>query len=459
MKKTKTKRGSSLIEALVLVFVFSVVTMSFYSVFALGTRYANDSKNRTIATAIANQRMEKLRNLAYDEVATIGGIPPGDINPDEQITVSGKTFHILTDVYYFDDADDGTFNGSPVDTVPNDYKIGKVTILWGEENEKQRVQLTSRFVPPGVETSAGGGTFSLNTIDYSGNSVSNVSVHLSNANISPPVNYYTQTDTSGSVLLQGVPADTEQNYQITISKNNYETVATLPVPPTGEFSPEDAHFSILEGTLNEKTMKINLLADMDIHSRDPFGNQIANAEFDLIGGRRLDDGTADPPIYSYNDSKSSNANGNFSEDNINPGEYQVGITSESVTETNYAFWKMNPGKDEENDKFNLLPGSDLNVDMILLDRTLDSVFVMVAESDTSFPVEGAEVKLESIDLGYVATLQTDKYGYAYFPSEQETPLQNGEIYNLSVSAEGYDDVNTTVEVDLYTEKEISLEVE
>jgi len=454
----KTKRGSSLIEALVLVFVFSVVSLSFYAVFSLGIRYSNDSKNRTVATAIATQRMELLRNLGYDDVATIGGIPPGNINPDEQVSVGNRSFHVLTDIYYYDDADDGTVGGSPNDSVPNDYKIGRVTVRWGEEGEKQRVQLISRFVPPGVENSAGGGTFSLNTIDFSGNPVGNVSVNLRNNHVIPNVNYNTQTDSGGNLLLQGVPADTDSNYQITLDKNNYETVRTYPFPPAGAFSPSIANFPVLEGVLNEKSMRIDLLANLEINSRDPFSEKISDASFDLLGGRRLDDGTAEPPVYTYDNSESTNTNGKFSVDNISAGEYNLAITDGSETEENYIFWKMEPGTDDNNNKFNLLPGADLKTDMILLDKELDSVFVRVNETETNSPVENASVHLENIDLNYNENITTDKYGYAYFPIDKDNPLINGESYNLTVTADGYDNETATVDVDKYTAKEITLDV-
>ncbi|NLC30888.1 MAG: hypothetical protein GX765_02430, partial [Candidatus Moranbacteria bacterium] len=62
-------KGTSIIEALVLIFVFSVAVLSFYSVFAVGAKYILNSKNKILAISLANQEMEKLRNLPYDQVA------------------------------------------------------------------------------------------------------------------------------------------------------------------------------------------------------------------------------------------------------------------------------------------------------------------------------------------------------------------------------------------------------
>lgn len=448
----KNRKGTSLIEALVLVFVFSVAVISFYAVFSLSVRYITQSKDRTIAISLANEKMELLRNLSYDDVATVGGIPNGNINPDEIVTVGNKNFHIVTDIKYYDDPDDGTFGGSPNDTTPNDYKIVLINVAWGGESASEKVSLSSRFVPPGVETSVGGGTLSLNAIDFSGTPVANVAVSLINTNLTPNVNYNTSTDGNGNLLLQGVPADSGQNYQIIFSKSGYEIVKTY--PPTGAgFIPKDTHMSIVEGVLNNETLEINLLATLKLKSVDPYGTAIGNATFDLVGGRRLDDGTS-TAVYSYNNSESTDSNGYFSLNDESPGEYSITITGD--TDNDYAFWKLNPGIDSSNKKVNLYPGTTQASDIILMDKNLDSVFITATNGTTGDFVEGAHVNLKSDTLSYDVTLDTDKYGAVYFPETIDVPLQSGETYNLKITADGYDDLNDTITINKYTNKDVTL---
>ena len=448
----KNRRGVALIEALVLLFVFSVTTLAFYGVFSLGIKYINQSRNRTIAMSLANERMEMLRNLDYDDVAIQGGIPNGSINPNETVNIGGHTFHITTDIKYYDDPTDGTITGSPVDTVPNDYKIANITVAWGSQSNKEKVSLSSRFVPPGVESSAGGGALQINAIDFSGNPVAGVNVHLVNDTVSPAVNYNTTTDNNGSLLLQGVPTDLDKDYKITLSKNNYETVQTY--PPTGAgFAPKDVNMSILPGVLNSETLEINLLSNLKLTSVDPFGNKIPNASFSLIGGRRLDDGSG-TAVYSYNGNETTDSDAEFSLEKESPGQYEVTISGD--TDTNYVFWKLNPAIDESNQKVNVSPGTTVNADIILMDKTLDSVFVTVADSASGDFIEGATVNLKNETLGYDVTLTTDKYGSVYFPQDMSAPLQNGGVYDVKVSADGYNTVNDTVTVSAFTKKEISL---
>ena len=448
----KNKKGASLIEALVLLFVFSVAVLSFYAVFSLSVRYVMQSKNRTVAISLANEKMEMLRNLSYDDVAISGGIPNGNIDPDESVTIGNVGFHITTDIKYYDDPDDGTLGGSPNDTISTDYKIALITVAWGGESEDEQISLSSRFVPPGVETNVGGGTLSLNAIDFSGTPVANVSVNLTNTNLTPNVNYNTTTDANGNLLLQGVPADSGQNYKITLSKSNYETVKTY--PPTGAgFVPKDVHMSIIEGVLNSETLEINLLSTLKLKSVDPFGAMVSGASFDLTGGRRLDDGTA-TAVYSYNGSETTDSSGEFTLSDESPGEYTVAITGD--TDTDYTFWKMNPGSDTDKDKINLSPGTTLDSDIILMDKNLDSVFVTVTNDTTGDFIENASVNLKNETLGYDVTLTTDKYGTVYFPETMDAPLQNGETYDLKITASGFDDLNDTVTVNKYVDKSVTL---
>lgn len=455
------RKGVSIIEAIVLIFVFSVATMSFYSVFAVGTKYILNSKNKIIAISLANERMEFLRNLPYASVATVGGIPAGLIDPDENITVGGKTFRVTTDMHYQDDPDDGIFGGVPNDNVPNDFKIAEVIIYWGTESVSERAVLSSRFVPPGVENSVGGGTFSINSIDYAGNPVPNTSVNIFNNQISPTVNYSTHTDANGNLLLQGVPSDLVQNYKITMSKSGYETVVTYS-PLTAGFIPEDTHSNIIGGVLNEKTMIIDLLSNIEINSKNSFGDDLPGVTFSIYGGRRLDDGTVDPTIslgtFSYTDTITTDSDGEFSDSDVNAGKYTIDLLAGfSFASGEYEFRKIDLGSDLDPAIFDVVPGTTFSTNVIFMDKNLDSAYICVKDLASAAVIAGAEVKLRSTALGYEVTLTTDKYGYVYFPEAIATPLQNGETYEVLVSAPNYQNETDTIIINKLTNKTVNLE--
>ena len=83
------KKGFTLVEAMVFLFIFSVTVVTFYRTFASGTKAISNVKSRIVATALANEKMEIVRNLDYEAVGTDGGAPAGSIPQEETVTKNG----------------------------------------------------------------------------------------------------------------------------------------------------------------------------------------------------------------------------------------------------------------------------------------------------------------------------------------------------------------------------------
>ena len=115
----KRKKGFSLIEMLIVISIFSLIIMSFYRIFSAGTQLIVDSKKKLAATNLATERIEIIRSLDYSLIGTDGGVPDGDLVPDEYVEVGVYNFHVYTDIVYIDDADDGTEAGG-TDDEPNE---------------------------------------------------------------------------------------------------------------------------------------------------------------------------------------------------------------------------------------------------------------------------------------------------------------------------------------------------
>ncbi|GBE16499.1 hypothetical protein BMS3Abin15_00320 [bacterium BMS3Abin15] len=448
-KKSKIKKGFTLIEALALLFIFSVVVVTFYSVFTLGMSHIIESKKRLGAVSIANQKIEIIRNLAYDNIGIEDGIPDGPIDSDEYETVDKITYHVLTDIKYYDDPFDGTQGGSPNDDIPNDYKVARVTVKWGQELTRQEVFLASTFVPPGRETNAGGGTLAINIINSSGGGVPSVDISLTNGEVG--VDLDTVTDSEGNLLLPGAPASMNK-YEIGLSKNGYETIVTMPPYPGTAYNPTDEHASVIEGLLNVKAIIMDPLSDINITTIDPLDIAIGDVSFSLIGGRTLgtDIDTGDP-IYNYDEDLTSDSGGAENVDDVSPGTYQFTLTGNS--ETDYKLFKMDPGDDLENSKFILDPGSSLDINAVIADKSIPSLIVTVKD-DAGGSVEEASVSLVNTTHGYDVTLETDKYGTVYFP-DNTANLENDD-YDISISATGFSDENGTVTINDLTEEEFVL---
>lgn len=212
-------RGFTLIESLVFLFLFIVISLTFFQVYAVGTRLIIESKNRLGATALANQKMEIIRSIDYDAIGTTTGIPSGDLLEDEAISVNTVQYNVHTFVQYVDDDFDSTV--STGDAIPTDYKRVRLTVSWGNQGSDQAVIIFGNFSPKGVETAGAGGVLSINTLDGSGAGVAGVTVQIVNG--AAGVNITATSDSTGNVMLPGAPAGAEA-YTISVSKRDRKSV-------------------------------------------------------------------------------------------------------------------------------------------------------------------------------------------------------------------------------------------
>jgi len=121
------KNGFSLIEIVIGIALFLIIALGVYGAFRLSVKVVHQSKARITAIMLANERIEEVRNLPYNDIGTVGGIPSGDIPQTENVVKNGVVFTVKTTISYVDDPFDGT---APDDFVPNDYKRVKVKVFW-----------------------------------------------------------------------------------------------------------------------------------------------------------------------------------------------------------------------------------------------------------------------------------------------------------------------------------------
>lgn len=433
MKKLK---GFTLIEALTLLFIFAVITVTFFQMYATGTRLIIESKNRLGATALANQKIEIIRSIDYAAIGTTTGVPTGSLLETETISVNTVQYQVHTFVQYVDDAFDGKSQGSPDDTIPNDYKRVRVAVLWGARGADQTVAVFANISPNGVETPAGGGVLSINILDTGGSGVAGATVHIVNS--AAGVDVTTNTDSTGNITLPGTPVGT-QNYELTVSKSGHYGTRTYPPYPTSAYNPVDEHASVAADVLNPKSMVMDQYADITVRSKDPFGTDVPDIAFTMTGGKVL--GT-DPDtfawIYEYTQNLSTNASGTRDIADQSYGQYTL-----AESDARYQMYALNPSGAAQT-TFNALAGQTTTVDMILLDTQIGSVKAIVINDADDSPIAGASVHLTNTSLGYDATQVTDQYGFAYFPTTLPELVVG--TYDMEVSATGFADDDATVDV-------------
>lgn len=435
--KNNKKNGFTLIEALVVLFIFSLISITFYYVLTAGTKYIVNSKNRLGALALADEKMEIVRNMKYDDIGTVDGEVSGNILQNETVMENAKQYNVHTLVEYVDDPFDKL---GYEDTVWfEDFKRVSVTVSWGSATDGGEVKLISRFVPPGLEVpSPDDGILAINIFSDQpgGAGISGASVRVVNSETG--LDTTKQTDSSGNVTLIGDKIkDSIQKYEITVTKSGYETVNTLPPYPTTEYNPIDTHASVITGSINVTNIVQNELADLKIATVDYLNHPIPNINFHLTGGRILGVEAELPndPIYNIDIDASTNSNGEKDFSGISPGQFTFSLLS---TETNYELIGTDPPS-----PFSLFSATPLTFKAKLASKTATSLLVKIKRSDDNSPIAGAQVKLSNAS-GYDVTQTSSAEGAAFFPETSDI-FQSGN-YDLKITADGFPENNSQVTI-------------
>lgn len=445
------KQGFTLIEALALLFIFSVVTLTFYEVFRLGTYQINEAKNRLGATALANEKMEIIRNFDYDAIGATSGTPTGNIPSVETVSVNTKTYTVRTNISYIDDPFDGT-SAASTDSVANDYKRVGIAVSWGDGGVDQAVALVSFFAPQGIEALVSGGTLAMSALSSQGAAVSGATVRVVNNAISPTLDQSGVTGSDGIVSWPGMKAS-NQTYQLTVSKSGYYTAYTYPPYPTSSFYPVDVYGSVVDGTYNQKSIILDKVSQLTMRIKTPPGNDssgtiMPGVQFNLMGGRRIGNTTATPPVavYDFSQDVTSGADGSYVFADRSPGNYTFTLSDTS----RYQLVRLNPIGTTQSE-FSLLPDTTPEIVAYVADKQIPSALITVTDQSTGAPVSGVTVSLANTTLGYAAIDSTDAYGQVYFPSTnptgQASQLTASTTYDISITgATGYSDYTGTIHV-------------
>ena len=441
------KKGLSLIETLVGVALMLIIFVGLLGAFRLAVSVVGASRARVGAVALANERMELIRNLPYEDIGTIGGIPAGEIASSEELILNQINYTIRTLIQYVDDIADGEGVGDENGIVA-DYKKVKIEIGWGGRVPGEPVILISNIVPDGMETDVGGGTLKLSVFDASVQPVISADVHIENNEVFPPISVDVFTNSEGKIVFPGTP--TASAYEVSVSKPGFSSVQTYDVSPQNP-NPQPGHFTILEGQTTEASFSIDLLSDLRISTlvaststTTPFVAK-PDVNFSMRGEKVIGDDLGDPPnlIYKYSGNLDTGESGSVLIEGLEWDNYW--ITIDGVL-TGYDISESCPFQ-----PVSIVPNtSDNEVTLILENKTTHSLLVYVEDIDGEF-VTMANVRLNRI--GYDETQQTsDTCGQTFFSG-----LSASTNYAVEVSKSGYESfVLGNVEVDGYTTLKVIL---
>lgn len=298
------RAGFTLIEAIVSFGVLAVVALATLMALSGGLKVTMGNRARAEALALGNTRIEQIRNLNYDDVATGVNYPPGKIPYQETITGKSERFTVTTVIIYVDDPYDGlaTDQNNP-DLNPNDYKKVDVRVSWpGATNP---VSVTTTVAPKGPEAQSDNGTIALTAINFTGAPVQGASVHVERTN--PLINIITETDQNGYVVIPLLPPGT-QAYHITVTKAGYSSAGTYSVTADNP-NPSPSDLTINAKTVINVSYAIDLTGTIGVNLFNQQGQPQINILLEIHGAKTIGTDNNNQPVYKYKQTVSSDTAG------------------------------------------------------------------------------------------------------------------------------------------------------
>ncbi len=259
--KTRNQSGFTLVEVLVSIAILVILALGIFSLILLSLRVTADNKYYVEAIEIANQKMEQIRNLPYDEVGVQGGIPGGNIPQVETINREG-TFTVNTYITYYDDPYDGLAGD---DAIVNDYKIATIKVGWTGKFGNRSVTVFSKIIPRTEETNEGYGLLKISVNNANAEPLAGANVRVVNSALSVDVT----NPTNGDGILYLPALASFQGYEITVTKTDEESAGIYygtdrTYSPSAGKSP--VHLSVTEGDKTEESFTIDKLANLRIRT-------------------------------------------------------------------------------------------------------------------------------------------------------------------------------------------------
>ncbi len=203
--RQKRLHGQSLLGILIAIGIFGLLSNAIFTLVTSSYKLTGFTRSRITARHLAQDKIEFIRNLPYDEIGTQGGIPSGPLEQHELSNINGLNFITRVTVVYVDDSFD---LNAPGDLLPTDYKRIRVEVSWDGLSGSNRnpVVMVTDITPKGVETTEGGGTLSILVFDANGEPVPQANVSIAASSISPAVDLDLQTQDNGRIILPVDPA-------------------------------------------------------------------------------------------------------------------------------------------------------------------------------------------------------------------------------------------------------------
>ncbi len=372
------KKGFTLVEVLIAIAVFTAMASGIYLGFTTILRTMNVVRVKTIMTNIANEQFEIIRNMPYQNVGLVSGIPVGTILATQPLERDGKTFVLNTTIRNYDDPFDGTFNGSPKDLSPADMKLIELNIsceYCGEGTTP--ISFTTKVGPKNLETASTNGALIVRVFNASGLPVAGADVNIINTSINPNINLNDVTDINGVLTIVDAPPSVD-GYKIIVSKDGYSTEETYPIGEAENPNPIKPNVTVVVQQITQISFTIDELSTVNVSSINSQCVATPNFDFSISGNKLI--GTS-PDKFKYSKTKSTSGGGLLSISDLEWDTYMIsGIDSvNDIIGTNPLL------------SLGVNPNVNQDLEIITAPKNGRRLLVVVRDQSTGLPITDATV--------------------------------------------------------------------
>lgn len=394
--KFHDRRGFTLIDVLISLGILVVLFGGIYLVYFSILDVIANLEFRAAATSVLNQEVEVIRNMKYEDVGTLGGVPAGLISQTKMVSFGSLSFSIKTVVRNIDDPFDGVLGGNPNDTAPSDYKLVEMEIDCVSCNKFVPLIFTTTVAPKNLEGASEDGSIFINVFDANGLGVSEAQVRVINQSVTPTIDLTDETNANGVLQLVGVPTST-QGYQIEVLKAGYSTERTYTPGDLSNPNPSKPHATVAARTVTSISFAIDKVSVINLISSGFRCEAIPSVPFSLQGNKII--GTL-PDIYKFSTTTITDAQGLKTLNNLEWDTYSI-----LMTDDDFDIYGMGPFV-----PLTVNPSSTIDLRFSLLPADPPSLLVSVKDLGTGAGVPNATVSISN--TGFATSTMTGRAFYS-----------------------------------------------
>lgn len=431
-KKRFLSSGMTLVEVLISVVIFAMLSAAIYYSMTVVTRIGLSAKAKVLASNIAMEELELVHNMSYDAIGVIAGSPSGDLLQNKIVISGNYSFDVSFDVRYIDDPFDGEAL-TETDANPADYKLVQAVVSCVKCVDFQPVKMTTTVAPNGLEGASIYGFLFLRVVNVAGQPVPQASVHIESTNLTPQRVIDSVTGNDGYLRILDLEPSF-QGYHISATKSGYSTDYTN-TPSVDNPNPYNPDITVELGKVAPASLSIDLVSALNITTTTNNCVPIGPLDFTIHGTTKFLDMAS--TMYKYFGNFSTDSSGIAVINNLEWDNYEIDIVSDQGYDI-AGFIPPSPVKID--------PGSVNSLQIILVPHITNknSILLTVKDGSTLLPLTDIDIKLYEGLSGW-EYLPHPVTGQGYFIQTDWSGVSGQQDFNVDDTGYWSDDGNLNID--------------